>query len=156
MAFVFLLVSTLSIPISPVTAVSDLDSDGISDDLDLCPNLQEDYVGDEDGCPSSTVNWTDTVSDGISDDLDNCPNQSETYNQFKDEDGCPDSILSEFISDKDGDSILDLKDKWPLNAETYNGFHPLQNNGLRLSQVKCQGVDLQESFRKLATQQLLG
>ena len=38
----FLLVSTLSVPISPISAASDLDSDGILDDVDSCPNLPED------------------------------------------------------------------------------------------------------------------
>ena len=87
MTFLFLLVSTLSIPISPVVAASDLDNDGILDDLDSCPNLPEDYVGEVDGCPSSTVNWSDLDNDGILDDLDSCPLDAETYNNFQDDDG---------------------------------------------------------------------
>jgi len=43
--FLFLLGSTLSIPISPILAASDFDSDGVPDTEDLCPHLQEDYFG---------------------------------------------------------------------------------------------------------------
>ena len=49
-----LLVTTLtSIPISPVFAADDLDDDGVPDSIDACPNLQEDYEGAIDGCPSN-------------------------------------------------------------------------------------------------------
>ena len=40
--FLFLLGSTLSIPISPILAASDIDNDGVLDDVDDCPRLQED------------------------------------------------------------------------------------------------------------------
>jgi len=68
--FLFLLGSTLSIPVSPILAASDIDSDGVLDDVDSCPRLQEDYFGDVDGCPSKTVNWVDSDSDSIPDDID--------------------------------------------------------------------------------------
>ncbi|KAF6249895.1 MAG: thrombospondin, partial [Nitrosopumilus sp. YT1] len=122
MAFLFLIVFTLSTLILPVVAASDIDSDGIIDSLDLCPNLPEDFVGEIDGCPSSTVSWVDSDNDGIIDSLDLCPTQSETFNNFQDDDGCPDFISSDRIFDQDGDGILDLQDKCPLDAETFNGF----------------------------------
>ena len=58
--FLFLLGSTLSISVSPILAASDIDDDGVLDDIDSCPRLQEDYFGDIDGCPSKNLNWLDS------------------------------------------------------------------------------------------------
>ena len=44
-------------PISYTFAAEDLDNDGVEDSMDLCPNLQEDYEGAVDGCPSDFVPW---------------------------------------------------------------------------------------------------
>ena len=93
--FLFLLGSTLSIPIAPILAASDIDNDGILDDIDNCPRLQEDYFGDIDGCPSKNLNWLDSDNDAIPDNIDQCILEQEIYNGFEDEDGCPDNILSE-------------------------------------------------------------
>ena len=80
---------------------NDIDGDGISDDMDNCPDIfnpaQEDTDGDliGDACDSSN----DIDGDGISDDMDNC---SETPNpdQFDtDMDGQGDAC----DLDKDGD-----------------------------------------------------
>ena len=95
--FLFLLSSTLSISISPILAASDIDNDGIPDDIDSCPRLQEDYFGDIDGCPSKTVNWIDSDFDAIPDDIDSCPLTAEIYNNFEDTDGCPDDNSTELI-----------------------------------------------------------
>ena len=120
--FLFLLGSTLSIPISPILAASDIDNDGILDDIDNCPRLQEDYFGDIDGCPSKTVNPPDSDFDHIADDVDQCITSPENYNGYQDEDGCPDDISTELIFDQDNDSIPDLQDHCPLVSETYNNF----------------------------------
>ena len=66
-----MLVTTLtSMPISPVFAADDLDADGVPDSIDACPNLQEDYEGAIDGCPSNFVPWYDEDYDGIEDHFD--------------------------------------------------------------------------------------
>ena len=88
--FLFLLGSTLSISISPILAATDIDNDGVLDNVDSCPRLQEDYFGDIDGCPSKNLAWLDTDSDAIPDDIDQCPLLREVYNGFEDTDGCPD------------------------------------------------------------------
>ena len=93
--FLVLLGSTLSITSSPILAALDIDNDGVLDDIDLCPRLQEDYFGDIDGCPSKSIPWMDTDSDSIPDDIDQCPTLREFFNNFKDEDGCPDDNSSE-------------------------------------------------------------
>ncbi|MCA9519846.1 MAG: OmpA family protein [Myxococcales bacterium] len=94
----------------------DRDGDGISDDVDKCPDDPEDKDGfeDHDGCPDP-----DNDKDGICDPWvaqrgllakyaaichgsDKCPNDPEDKDGFEDEDGCPDPD-----NDKDG-----LCDPW--------------------------------------------
>jgi OmpA-OmpF porin, OOP family len=65
----------------------DRDGDGFYDDQDLCPD--EAGVA-PDGCPIR-----DTDGDGIYDDVDQCPTEPETFNDYMDEDGCPDELPEE-------------------------------------------------------------
>ena len=69
----------------------DKDRDGVSDKLDLCPNVAGVWVFK--GCP-------DTDNDGVEDKLDKCPAEPGS----KELAGCP---------DKDGDKIIDSQDKCP-------------------------------------------
>ncbi|HJZ84977.1 MAG TPA: transporter, partial [Polyangia bacterium] len=62
----------------------------------------EPAIGDRDG-------------DGIKDDVDQCPDDPEDFDDFEDEDGCPDP-------DNDRDGIPDVDDKCPNEPETKNGF----------------------------------
>ena len=62
----------------------------------------EPSIGDRDG-------------DGIKDDVDKCPDDPEDFDDFEDEDGCPDP-------DNDRDGIKDKDDKCPNEPENYNGF----------------------------------
>jgi outer membrane protein OmpA-like peptidoglycan-associated protein len=62
----------------------------------------EPSIGDRDG-------------DGIKDDVDKCPDEPEDFDDFEDEDGCPDP-------DNDKDGIPDKDDKCPNEPETKNGF----------------------------------
>jgi OOP family OmpA-OmpF porin len=62
----------------------------------------EPSIGDRDG-------------DGYKDDVDLCPDDPEDFDDFEDEDGCPEP-------DNDKDGILDIDDKCPNDPETYNGF----------------------------------
>ena len=63
----------------------------------------EPAIGDRDG-------------DGIKDDVDKCPDEPEDFDDFEDEDGCPDP-------DNDRDGILDRDDQCP------NEPGPLENHG---------------------------
>ncbi|MBI3519015.1 MAG: OmpA family protein [Bacteroidetes bacterium] len=72
----------------------DRDKDGITDDIDACPDVAG--IVKFQGCP-------DTDGDGIADKDDACPNESGLA-QFQ---GCPDT---------DGDGIIDNKDKCPKVA----------------------------------------
>ncbi len=60
-------------------------------------------------------NIGDRDGDGLKDDVDDCPNEPEDYDDFEDEDGCPEP-------DNDKDGILDEDDKCPLNPEDKDDF----------------------------------
>ncbi len=90
----------------------DRDGDGITDDVDKCPDQPEDKDGfqDADGCPD-----LDNDNDGIPDKDDKCPNEPEDKDGFQDADGCPDP-------DNDGDGLFDTVDKCPNDPEDKDGF----------------------------------
>jgi outer membrane protein OmpA-like peptidoglycan-associated protein len=116
-------------------ASADRDGDGVRDDVDLCPDSPEDRDGieDWDGCPelgsSGEIKWglagidagapepppaVDSDGDGIPDVKDACPLEPEDFDNFEDQDGCPDP-------DNDHDGIPDVKDRCPNEPETYDG-----------------------------------
>ena len=57
----------------------------------------------------------DRDKDGYKDDVDLCPDDPEDFDDFEDQDGCPEP-------DNDRDGILDVDDKCPNDPETRNGF----------------------------------
>ncbi|MBK6576579.1 MAG: OmpA family protein [Sandaracinaceae bacterium] len=63
--------------------------------------IYEPPIGDRDG-------------DGIMDDIDDCPNDPEDFDEFLDEDGCPEL-------DNDNDGILDDVDDCPMIPEDQDG-----------------------------------
>ncbi len=66
------------------------------------PMSQEPTIGDADG-------------DGILDDVDGCVNEPEDFDEFEDEDGCPDT-------DNDQDGVLDADDECPMDPEDVDTF----------------------------------
>jgi len=87
----------------------DRDRDGIMDDVDACPDDDEDFDAyqDQDGCPER-----DNDGDGVLDTADgpadstgfgSCRNQPEDFDGFQDTDGCPDP-------DNDRDGFPDAED----------------------------------------------
>jgi outer membrane protein OmpA-like peptidoglycan-associated protein len=90
----------------------DRDGDGLTDDVDKCPDDAEDFdkFEDEDGCPD-----LDNDADGLKDKDDKCPNEPEDIDKFQDEDGCPDP-------DNDGDGLADKVDQCPNEPEDKDGF----------------------------------
>ena len=95
-----------------LTNASDIDSDGIANDLDKCPDEPEDIdeFEDDDGCPDF-----DNDKDGILDGYDSCVNAPEDKDGFRDDDGCPDL-------DHDEDGIDVPKDKCPEEPEDFDEF----------------------------------
>jgi outer membrane protein OmpA-like peptidoglycan-associated protein len=57
----------------------------------------------------------DTDHDGLPDKEDSCPNEKEDFDNFQDNDGCPEP-------DNDLDSIPDALDKCPNEPEDHDGF----------------------------------
>ncbi len=83
--------------------VLDSDGDGLTDDVDPCPNQAEDGKppAPNDGCPMG-----DKDGDGIYDVDDKCPNEPEDKDGIEDGDGCPED-------DFDQDTIPDVTDACP-------------------------------------------
>ena len=91
LGFLLLVTTTVgTVPAYSQAGISDVDNDGIPDNVDDCPHLPEDFEDAIDGCPSEHEIFHDQDQDGIEDHDDQCPNVAETYNKFQDEDGCPD------------------------------------------------------------------
>jgi OOP family OmpA-OmpF porin len=90
----------------------DRDGDGLTDDIDKCPDEPEDKDGyqDEDGCPDP-----DNDADGIKDVVDKCPMDPEDLDKFEDEDGCPEL-------DNDQDGLADKVDVCPNDPEDKDNF----------------------------------
>jgi hypothetical protein len=123
--------STLSPTPPPEPAATpsgpDIDSDGITDSLDNCPNApntdQEDWDSDStgDACDNSDGdNFFDNIDDsndgdGVIDVYDDCPNTPST--ETADSTGCSNSQI-----DTDGDSVYDNTDLCPNTptSETVN------------------------------------
>jgi outer membrane protein OmpA-like peptidoglycan-associated protein len=106
-----------------VVAPLDSDGDGITDDVDKCPNQAG--IAKYQGCPIP-----DTDNDGINDELDKCPNEAGTAKY----DGCP-------IPDSDKDGINDEEDKCPNQAgiAKYQGcpVPDRDNDGVNDEEDKC-------------------
>ena len=70
--------------VSLVFIKSDADEDGVTDDMDTCPDTPSGEQVDENGCSDSQK---DTDGDGVTDDMDLCSNTPQGENV--DENGCP-------------------------------------------------------------------
>src|SRR3989338_6843271 len=122
-----LLIASIGIFQANVYGVEDNDSDGVPNNTDHCPHLQEDYdpqYGNNiDGCPADFVPWYDVDYDGIEDHIDNCPTVKEIYNKFQDDDGCPDVVSDDgtgyTFPDTDSDGIQDRWDSCIAQPENF-------------------------------------
>lgn len=83
---------------------SDLDGDGIDDNIDQCPNTPFGETVDALGCAASEL---DSDNDGVTNDLDLCPNTQTGITV--DITGCP--VVAG--DDTDSDSIADANDNCP-------------------------------------------
>ncbi len=100
----------------------DSDGDGVTDDMDRCPDTPAGTVVDEWGCPKKSAPG-DADGDGVTDDLDKCPNTPAGC--AVDKDGCP--------VDTDGDGVADCFDKCPNTPKGVvvdkNGCPPAAEQG---------------------------
>ena len=109
-----------------VDAVPDSDKDGVSDDMDICPNDANPGLEDEDGdgvgdlcddCPADAAN--DADGDKICGDLDNCPDDVNPDQEDEDSDGLGDACdacPSDASNDVDGDGVCGAVDNCPDDA----------------------------------------
>ena len=118
-------------PLPPV----DTDGDGITDDMDKCPN--EKGTAKYNGCPIP-----DSDGDGINDELDKCPTQAGPANR----NGCP-------ITDRDNDGIDDEKDKCPDVAGTAanNGCPEVPAEVTKMLSSSARNLTFTTSSAKLST-----
>lgn len=100
----------------------DTDKDGVTDDLDACPDI----AGTVNGCP-------DSDKDGVADKDDKCPNEKGMAKYH----GCP-------VPDTDGDGINDEADKCPneKGPAKYNGCPAPDSDkdGIADDEDKCPDV----------------
>jgi hypothetical protein len=109
----------------------DSDGDGIVDQLDTCPNLQDDQA-DLDGDGIGDACEDDTDGDTILDEFDNCLRDSPLWisenSNDHDSDGCRDEDRD---SDDDNDGILDLFDDCSQGEIGWNGSEDYDGDGCR-------------------------
>jgi len=87
----------------------------------------------------------DPDNDGLKGDDDLCPDDPEDFDQFEDEDGCPDR-------DNDKDGILDVRDKCPMVPEDVDDFEDADgcpepdNDGDRICDPWVANQGLQDKY----------
>ncbi len=102
-------------------APTDVDGDGVSDDLDQCPNTPAGAFVDRNGCSASQL---DRDGDGVSDALDQCPNTPA--GESVDANGC-----SAIQLDADGDGVSVALDQCPSTP----AGEPVDVDGCAASQL---------------------
>jgi OOP family OmpA-OmpF porin len=86
---------------APTRRVVDTDGDGVTDDMDKCPDTPAGTAVDSSGCPLPQ----DDDGDGVTNDIDKCP--GTPAGAKVDASGC------ELDGDGDGDGVVDSQDKCP-------------------------------------------
>lgn len=84
-------------------------------ELTLLDPRRQDRPAPERESPEGPTPSDDRDGDGIPDAVDACPDEPEDFDDFEDEDGCPDL-------DDDADGILDVDDACRLEPEDHDGF----------------------------------
>lgn len=121
--------SEITTLVNAVPAVLDDDNDGVSNNLDLCPNTPIGETVDANGCSSSQK---DTDEDGVKDNVDQCANTP--LGQIVDVNGCSSSQL-----DDDKDGVTNSQDLCPntLSGDLVNanGCFTLPEDNFTITQV---------------------
>ena len=108
-----------------IQLIADSDNDGISDDLDECPNTPSDEIVDSKGC---SISQRDDDEDGINNGIDQCP--GTPIGTEVDEFGC-----SELQNDLDQDGVINSEDQCPETGE-----------GLEVDENGCAKIQLDEDL----------
>jgi len=96
---------------------NDKDNIGMSEDAMWGPTAVDANTALVDGFVGLTYYFgsADSDGDGIANKVDDCPDDPEDFDNYMDEDGCPDP-------DNDGDGVLDVDDECPNEAEDRDGY----------------------------------
>jgi hypothetical protein len=121
-----------------VSCNADDDGDGISDDVDNCPQVanpdQADADGDGRGDACDAVN-NDLDGDGIANDVDNCPQVANADQADHDGDGTGDACDA-VDDDPDHDGVFTVDDNCPTIPNADQADHDGDGTG-----DACDGVD---------------
>ena len=104
---------------------ADDDGDGVSDDVDQCPDTPNGEMVDANGCSNSQL---DSDGDGVSDDIDECP--GTLIGENVDIKGCPLPLFVENISfvkkvypnPTNNEFIVELKDNSKVEKVEFIDF----------------------------------
>ena len=104
---------------------ADDDGDGVSDDVDQCPDTPNGEMVDANGCSNSQL---DSDGDGVSDDIDECP--GTLIGENVDIKGCPLPLFVENISfvknvypnPTDNELIVELKNNQKVEKVEFIDF----------------------------------
>ena len=101
---------TVTIVVNPEG--TDVDSDGIPDSVDNCPDVSnpDQADSDGDGVGGACDLAPDTDADGVADDADNCPQTPNSDQADADDDGLGDACDPTPSGDADGDGVDDAAD----------------------------------------------
>ena len=101
----------------------DMDGDGIPNDQDNCPRVPNPDQADLDGDGVGDACDDDIDGDQIPNDRDLCPYEPETYNDFEDDDGCPDEgpdiRVDQCRLDLGGSTILFATNRDTIRPESF-------------------------------------
>jgi hypothetical protein len=96
----------------------DTDGDGVPDDTDNCPSVQNGDQADFDSDGFGDACDFDNDNDGVDDPFDNCPLTANPGQEDTDGDGTGDVCDPTPLPDTDGDGIPDANDNCPAVANT--------------------------------------
>ena len=101
----------------------DMDGDGVPNDRDNCPTVPNPDQADLDGDGVGDACDDDIDGDQIPNDRDLCPYEPETYNDFEDDDGCPDEgpdiRVDQCRLDLGGSTILFATNRDTIRPESF-------------------------------------
>ena len=105
--------------------LEDTDGDGVTDDIDQCPDTPTGETVDAYGCSDSQV---DSDEDGVTDDKDQCPDTPT--GETVDANGCPIPLFIEsrtfidriYPNPTDGKLIVELKDNYKVDKVEFIDF----------------------------------
>ncbi|MEN8769466.1 MAG: T9SS type A sorting domain-containing protein [Candidatus Arcticimaribacter sp.] len=144
---------------------NDSDNDGVTDDVDICPETEQGLTVNSEGC---ALNQLDTDEDGVTDDLDVCPESlsdvivnvlgcevfnlpSNNYNIEVISSSCSgenDGSISVYLLDQDLNYNLRVNGESSFNFNVSSGFNKTIDNLSPGQYSLCFTVDGKEGYNQ--------